>query len=157
MSDSETNWQDLVVGDRMAVDNDFNREVEQSQFSRQQWGLVMTATEFHIEHPADEERARIVADASNVAAVLSEFENVEQAQAIGAAGGAGGSSRQDSGGLVDSIKSALGLGGGGGRSQADDGEAVEAAQRLTQSYADALQRRLEDKGRWDEVRAAARD
>lgn len=157
MSD-DTDWRDMVVGDRMAVDDEFGRTVEGSQFSRQQWGLVMTATEFHIEHPEDEERARIVADASNVAAVLPEFENVEQAQAMGAAGGMGGQEPGDSGGgLVDSIKELLGLGGGGGRDQAADDETVEAAQRLTQAYADALQQRLEEQGRWDEVRAAARD
>lgn len=150
MSESDTPWQDIVVGDRMAVDKEFSREVEQSQFSRQEWGLIMTATEFHIEHAADEERARIVADTSNVGAIIPEFENLQQAQAMGAGGGMGKSG--GSGGLVDSIRDLLGIDGGDGQ---PDEEVVAAAERLTQTYADRLQQRLEDQGRWDEVRAAA--
>jgi hypothetical protein len=151
MSESDTPWQDIVVGDRMAVDKEFSRDVEQSQFSRQEWGLIMTATEFHIEHAADEEQARIVADASNVGAIIPEFENLQQAQAMGAGGGMGGRTSSGSGGLVGTIKDLLGLGGG----DQPDEEVITAAERLTQSYADRLQQRLEKQGRWDEVRAAA--
>jgi len=154
MSESETAWQDMVVGDRMAVDREFGRDVEQSQFSRQEWGLVMTATEFHIEHADDPERARIVADTSSVETVVPEFENLQQAQAVGAGGGMGGPAPGGSGGIVGSIKRLLGLGGSG--SGADE-ELVAAAERLTQTYAERLQQRLEEQGRWDEVRAAARD
>lgn len=151
MTDSDADWQDMVVGDRMAVDKAFGRQVEQSQFTRQEWGLIMTATEFHIEHPGDEERARIVADAESVPAIIPEFENLQQAQAMGASGGLGAS--DGGGGLLDSVKSALGF--GGGSTTTVDEETVQAARELTQAYADELQARLEKQGRWDEVRAAA--
>ena len=51
-------WQDLIVGDRMAVDQEFSRRVTESEFSSQQWGLVMTATEFRVEDADDPEHAR---------------------------------------------------------------------------------------------------
>ncbi|MFB6099480.1 MAG: DUF5799 family protein, partial [Salinibacter sp.] len=31
-----------------------------SQFSNQQWGLIMTATDLKIEHPEDDERAKLL-------------------------------------------------------------------------------------------------
>lgn len=154
MSDSDVAWQDMVVGDRMAVDKEFGPQVEHSQFTRQEWGLIMTATDFYIEHPKDEERARIVADAENVPAIVPEFENLEQAQAMGASGGMGAPGGKGGGSLLDSVKDALGIGGGGGAAAADE-ETVEAARKLTQAYADELQSRLEEQDRWDEVRAAA--
>lgn len=149
MTDENADWTDLVVGDRMAVDREFGERVEASSFTRQEWGLVMTATEFHIEDAGDPEAARIVADTSSVSAVLPEFENLRQAEAIGAGGGF---AAPRSGGVIDTIKDALGLGGGSGST---DEERLEAAAQLTQEYAQTLQNRLEDRGRWEEVRTEA--
>lgn len=149
MAAEESDWTDLVVGDRMAVDREFSDRVAASSFSRQEWGLVMTATEFAIEHPEDPDRARIVADTSQVPAVIPEFDNLREAQAIGAGGGI---DRRQRGGLLATIKDALGFGGGGG--DVADEERLAAAETLAQEYADELQARLEDRGRWDEVRQA---
>jgi hypothetical protein len=68
-------------------------------------------------------------------------------------GGAPTSDSGSDGGLVDSIKGALGLGGGGGGGV--DQAKLEAAEQLTQEYADELQRHLESKGKWEQVRIAA--
>ncbi|MFB6255890.1 MAG: DUF5799 family protein, partial [Haloplanus sp.] len=57
-----SNWTDRIVGDRMAVDREFSDRVRASEFSNQEWGLVMTAVDFEIEHAEDPDRARIVAD-----------------------------------------------------------------------------------------------
>lgn len=148
MTETGTDWRDRVVGDRMAVDRDFGPQVEQSRFSRQEWGLIMTATEFEIEHPGDPERARIVADTTNVPAILPEFENLAQGMA-----GMGSASGSGSTGFLAAVKNALGLGGG---STPDEGD-VEAATELTTAYAAALQARLEDQGRWEEIRAVAEE
>ncbi|PSQ22424.1 hypothetical protein BRD01_09520 [Halobacteriales archaeon QS_8_65_32] len=157
---SERQWTDRIVGDRMAVDREFNDRIAASQFSRQEWGLVMTATEFEIESPEDADRARLVADTENLPAVVPELDRISsQAGAMGAggegAGGAGGGSgggRSSSGdGVFGSIKSALGLGG----SEGADDETIEAADRLAQEYAAELQRRLEDRGKWAEIRELA--
>ncbi|GAB7008231.1 DUF5799 family protein [Halorubrum trueperi] len=147
-------WTDAIVGERMTVDNKFNDRVAASRFSSQEWGLIMTATDFEIEDADDPENARIVADTSNLPTIMPELENVRsQVAAMGGApsqgsGGSGGSG----GGLVDSIKAALGLGGGGGDEPSD--EELAAAERLVGEYADELQAHLTDVGKWERVRVA---
>jgi hypothetical protein len=141
-------WTDAIVGDRMTVDREFNDRVAGSEFSSQEWGLIMTATEFEIEDADDPERARIVAVTDDVPHIMPELENVRsQMSAMGAGGDGGGGD-----GIVDSIKGALGLGDDG-----PDPERIEAAERLTQEYADALQEHLEEKGKWEQVRLAYRE
>lgn len=142
------NWTDSIVGDRMTVDREFNERVAASEFSNQEWGLIMTATEFEIEHADDPERARIVADTEKLPQIMPELKNVrsQMAQMGGAPGDSGTAS---SGGLFDSIKGAFGLGGGGA-----DAERQAAAERLVQEYAEELQRHLESKGKWERVRVA---
>ena len=144
-------WTDSIVGDRMSVDREFNDRIAASRFSSQEWGLIMTATEFEIEHPDDPDRARIVADTDKLPQMMPELERVRSQ--VGAMGGAtddGDGGGGGGGGLIDSIKGAFGLGDGGGA----DRERLEAAERLTQEYADELQSRLESKGKWEQVRVA---
>lgn len=140
-------WQDLVVGARMAVDRQFADRVQASGLSRPQWGLVMTAVDFEFENAADPESARIVADTSSLEHVLPEMDNVdEQMAGMGAGGGSSGGN-----GLVGGIKDALGIGGG----DDDHEELAEESRELAQAYADELQAYLEDEGRFEEVRRAA--
>jgi hypothetical protein len=143
-----TDWQDMIVGDRMTVDDEFSRRVDNSRFSRQEWGLIMTATRFEIRNAEDEDAAELVADTSELSGIMPELENVANM------GPMGRPQRDDSGGgLFDSLFDALGLGG-----RDDDGtdqERLEAAERLVGAYADELQAHLEAEGRWGDVRAAA--
>jgi len=150
---SNREWSDRIAGDRMAVDQEFASTVENSQFSRQQWGLIMTAVEFEIEGSADGED-RLVADTDNLPHIMPELDDVGGGMGgMGAMGGenAGGSSN-DGGGVFGSVKRALGMGGDDGT----DRERLDAAERLTQRYADELQERLEERGKWDDVRASAK-
>lgn len=141
------NWTDMIVGDRMNVDNSFSSTVEASQFSRQEWGLIMTAVEFEIDEPGTD-RARLVANTDNLPAVMPEMDRIADQQHRTARGGSGGSG----GGLLDSLRDALGL---GGRSKEADAERMRAAEELANEYATELQRHLEERGRWDDVCAAA--
>ncbi|MFC4359946.1 DUF5799 family protein [Halobium salinum] len=146
-------WTDSIVGDRMTVDREFNDRLQSSRFSNQEWGLIMTATEFEIEHADDPDRARIVVNTEKLPQIIPELENVRsQMGAMGGGGGSGGggSSGGGGGGLFDSVKRAFGLGSGDGVKD----EELEAAERLTQEYADELQRHLESKGKWEQVRIA---
>lgn len=147
---TDRGWQDVIVGDRMAVDQDFAPRVADSEFSRQEWGLIMTAVELEIEYPADDDRAQIVADTSKVEQVMPELENIQSQ--MNAMGAGGGGQRTSGGGIFDSVKSALGLGGGG---DGVDQERLRAADRLAQEYANQLQQRLESQGKWAQVRQAA--
>jgi hypothetical protein len=151
---SDSSWTDRIVGERMTVDQAFSTRVADSQFSSQQWSLIMTATEFEVEHADDPDRARIVANTEKVDQIIPELENLD-AQ-MGAMGGqpSGGSSGS-SGGLVGSILGALGLGDGGGDDK--QAEQLRAAEQLTQEYADELQTELESKGRWESIRQFVAD
>jgi hypothetical protein len=141
-------WMDRVVADRMAVDREFTERVNESRFSSQQWGLIMTAAEFEIRDPESEE-ARLVADTSKLPQIMPELEKID-AQ-VQAAGGAGGVSSSGGGGVLDSIRSALGLGDGG------KNEDLQAAEALVEEYANRLQERLESQGKWASVREQAVD
>lgn len=145
-----TDWTDAIVGERMAVDQEFNEQVAASQFSSQEWGLIMTATEFDIENADDPEEARIVADTSNLPQIMPELGDMREQMA--AMGGGGGGDSGGSGGVIDSLKDALGLGGGGG--DGVDQEELQAAEQLVQEYAERLQQHLESKGKWEQVRVA---
>ena len=141
---SESDWTDRIVGERMQVDQEFNEKVAASNFSNQQWGLIMTAVEFEIENPDDPENARIVANTGKVESIVPELENIDQRTGMAAQGGGSGSS----GGLLDGVKNALGLGGSGG---GVDREQLAAAEEMAQLYAGDLQDKLQSRGKWDEI------
>ncbi len=141
-------WDDMIVGDRMAVDREFNTEIENSQFSRQQWGLIMTAVELEIEHPEDKDRARLVANTEKLPHVMGELDNIDsQMNAMG------GGDSSSGGSIFGSLKRTLGFGGSSGM---DSGK-LDAAERLADTYAQQLQTRLEERGKWDDIRAAAQE
>lgn len=144
-----SDWTDAIVGERMTVDREFNERIRTSEFTNQEWGLIMAATEFEIENADDAENAHIVANTDSLPQIMPELKNIRDGvQQMG--GGGGGGSSSSSGGVFGSIKDAL-LGGGGGGGEA---ERLEAAERLTQEYADELQAHLESKGKFEQVRIA---
>lgn len=144
---SDQRWTDRIVGDRMAIDREFADRIAQSEFSRQEWGLIMTATEFVIDDPESED-ATLRGDTSSLPQIMPELENIQSQ--MGAMGG-GSNSNRSGGGFFGSVKRALGMDGDDGV----DADRVEAADALVQEYAGELQSRLETRGKWDEVRAAA--
>ena len=146
-----TDWQDMIVGDRMTVDEEFSSRVDDSQFTRQEWGLVMTAVTFEIRNPEDEAEAEIVPDTSELRSMMPEIEKVADMNPMGARKDESGSGS----GLLGSVRDALGLNSGGSSSDGTDEEKLSEAKRLVSAYADELQARLESEGRWSEVREKA--
>lgn len=150
-----SDWTDAIVGDRMQVDQQFNQRVRESEFSNQQWGLIMTAVEFEIEDADDEEAARIVSNTEKLPQIMSELEDMGGGMG-GMGGGPPGGGPGGSGGgsglsdVVSGIKDTL-LGGG---DSGADGEKLAAAEALTQEYAETLQDHLEQRGKWEQVRLA---
>ena len=151
-----SDWTDRIVGERMVVDQEFNERVQQSRFSSQEWGLIMTATKLEIENPGGDD-AELVANTENLPEIMPELEKIRSRS--GPMGGAGpdpdrGSDGAGLGGLLDSVRSAVGLGDG------DDGvdeERLRAARALTEEYASELQRHLESKNKWSRVQTAVHD
>ena len=139
---SEDSWTDRIAAERMRVDREFEDRVAASSFSRQQWGLVMTAVEFDVEGADEPETARMVADGSSLPSVMSQIEQMGEGRGSTMGGGGGGG-----GGFLGSVTDALGLGGGNSALQ-------EEAEELADEYAAELQERLEDRGRWEDICAA---
>lgn len=144
-------WHDMIVGDRMAVDQAFTERVQASQFSNQEWGLIMTATEFEFVDADDPEAARIVADTDAVESIIPELENLNTG--MGSMAGRSEPSGDD-GGVIDAITDALGLTGNADDDAVDE-ETLAAAESLTQAYAEELQAHLEAEKKFEAVREAA--
>ena len=145
------NWQDMMVGDRMTVDGEFSPRVEDSQFSRQEWSLIMTATTFEIENPDDPETAELVADTSDLRGMMPELETVA---GMGPMGAPQAESPDSGGGLFSSVLDALGI-GSDKQTDGTDEEKLRAAEELVAEYAGELQAHLESEKRWERVRNAA--
>ena len=145
-----SDWTDRIVGARMKVDQEFSERVQTSEFSSQEWGMIMTAVELEIESPDTPDEARVVANTEKVPQVMPALDDVRDQ--MGAMGGApSGSSGSSGGGIIDSILGVFGMGGDGG----GDAERIEAAENLAQEYAERLQSHLESKGQWTTACSAA--
>ncbi|SDJ44206.1 hypothetical protein SAMN05216226_103213 [Halovenus aranensis] len=143
-------WQDKLAGARMQVDQQFNDRIVASEFTNQQWGLIMTAVEFDIENPQDPAQAELVADTDQVEHILPELENMPQ--------GMGGApmGQQDSGSGGDGVLGKIrGLFGSDGGDDGIDENRLESATALVDEYADELQAFLEEQGRWESLCAGA--
>lgn len=143
-------WRDKLAGARMRVDQDFNQRVLDSQFSNQEWGLIMTAIEFGIDSPERPAEAEMTANTENLEQIMPELENLPQGMARPGGGGGG-----DSGGVIDSLKSVLGFDGSDTNGSSVNEDELAAATALVEEYAGELQAHLEERGRWADVCAAA--
>ena len=150
---TERAWRDLIAGDRMRVDQEFAGAVQQSGFSRSEWGMIMTAVDFEVE--GEGESARLVADTSKVDVIMPELDKIVRQMGGESSGGSSGSlfSRTLAGSIVDSLRSSFGAGGSGGGSGRADRR--QEAIRLANDYADALQGHLENRDRWERIRDLA--
>ncbi len=140
-------WTDMIAGARMQVDQQFQQQVIDSQFSNQQWGLIMTAVQFEIATPETPEEAEIVANTEQVQQIIPELDNIPD----GMGGPPQRSNKADKGGLLGRVAS---LFGGGDAGSGSDDEREAAAVSLVEAYAVELQNFLEQQGRWEEVCAA---
>lgn len=134
---SDRSWQDQIVSERMTVDQEFTERVQESEFTSQEWSLIMTAVELELEGSGED--AHIVANTSKVEQIIPELKNMGS-QMSAMSGG------QSSGGFLSSILSTLGLGGDSDRAK------LEAATTLADEYAATLQAHLEENGKWERVR-----
>lgn len=138
-------WQSSIAGERMAVDGEFSDRVRSSSLSSQQWDMVMTAVAFEIENPRTPAEAELVADTSRLSAMIEEIEAVGSRSPMGGDRGPGGGRGGDSDGFLAGVLSTLGVGGG------SDDQVREEAEELADEYADALQAKLIERGRWNAV------
>ncbi|MFD1641279.1 DUF5799 family protein [Halohasta litorea] len=152
-----SHWTDAIIGERMAVDGSFSDRVTASQFSTAEWDLIMTATDLEMVEAEDPEAARIVANTDDVAAIIPELESIRAQTAAMGGGPTSEEQTPSGGGIVGSIKRALGLGSDGDDGDGVDGEKLAAAEELTAEYAEALQTHLEEADRFEQARQAYLD
>lgn len=143
---TDRGWRDRIVGDRMQVDQEFADQVERSSLSRSEWSLVMTAVSLDVH--GEGESASLVADTTQVEEILPELEDLAERMG-GPPGRQGGGGGNPMSGVIRSFRSSLGLDGG------LDAEKRSDALGLPGKYASALQRHLEHRGKWAEIRDAA--
>ncbi|MHB9286636.1 DUF5799 family protein [Halobacteriales archaeon Cl-PHB] len=146
-----SDWQDQLAGARMQVDQRFQDRVSASDFSNQEWGLIMTAVEFEVQFPEDPEGARLVANTDHLDDIVPELGRIQKQM--------GGSPTPvedgpDRGGILGSLRSMLDSLSTNHDNTPDEAKLADARE-LTQGYADELQAYLEERGRWDEIRQAA--
>jgi hypothetical protein len=150
MSDA---WTDNLAGARMQVDQQFNDRILDSQFSNQEWGLIMTAVEFDIENPGQPEEATLVADTEDLEQVIPELDKIKQQM-----GGSSDPTNQDSssgllggrlGKYLDALQSSS--------QSSNHHQQLNNATTLVNEYALELQRFLEAEGRWTDICALAAD
>ena len=140
-------WTDRIAGERLTVDREFDERVRESPFTRQEWGLIMTAVEFEIERPDDPEQARLVANTDSLPAVMPELASIRrQYESVG---GPTDADSTRNGGVITRVKRILGIGSG------SDRERTAAAEALATEYATELQHLLEERGRWEAICARA--
>ena len=141
-------WRDQLAGARMQVDQQFNDRVQNSQFTNQEWGLIMTAVEFEITDAETPDSAEMTVNTENLDQIMPELDNLPQGM-----GGVPGGDSGSGGGILDSIRGALGL----SDSSADgtDEEDLEAATALVEEYATELEAHLKEQERWESICAAA--
>ena len=144
-------WTDQLAGARMQVDQRFQDTLEASSFTSQEWGLVMTAIDWDIENPKTPEEAELVADTDQLSEIIPELENIQNQM--------GGAQRPveegpDTRGFLGRIKRYvhdLTSNASGESSKKRYNDAVE----LVEGYTIELQSYLEERGRWEEICAAA--
>jgi hypothetical protein len=144
-------WTDMLAGARMQVDQQFQDRLERSEFTNQEWGLVMTAVEFEIRDADDPENARLVANREQIRQIIPELDSIQREM--------GGAARPvennpDGSGMFGRLKQYLGFLSEDTSNEPDE-ERLATAKVLVEEYTEELEAYLRESGRWDDVREAA--
>jgi len=144
-------WTDMLAGARMQVDQQFQERLEQSDFTNQEWGLVMTAVEFEVLNADDPEEAQLVADREQIRQIIPELDSIQREM-----GGAARpvESNPDGSGMFGRIKQYLGF-LSDDTSDETNQERLATAKVLVDEYTEQLEAYLRERGRWEEIRQAA--
>jgi hypothetical protein len=144
-------WTDMLAGARMQVDQQFQERLERSEFTNQEWGLVMTAVEFEIREVDDPENAHLVANREQIRQIIPELDTIQREM--------GGAARPvennpDGSGMFGRVKQYLGFLSDDTSDEPDE-ERLAAAKVLVDEYTEQLETYLRESGRWEDVREAA--
>ena len=140
-------WTDRLAGARMQVDKRFSDRVDDSRFTNQEWGLIMTAVEFDIREPADPETAELVAETDQIEDIVPELGRIQEQMG-------GSPTPVDSGPSGGMIIGRLRRYIDGLRTNSRGGnekQKLSDATELVDEYAVELQLYLEEEGMWADI------
>lgn len=130
-----TDWRDAIAAERMELDGEFADRVAEAGLTNRQWGLVMSAVELRIESPESPATAELVADTSALRSVVDDLVAMDD-------GGPLGVETDEGGGFLDWL----------GSLRTDESREMRAtAASLAEEYADRLEERLRESGRWSRI------
>lgn len=137
---SERSWKNLIMDDRMTIDQEFAPRIQASPLSQQQWELILVAAEFKVEHPENPEEASIVADTSGFPQITPHLDQLPDWT---------GQGETTSGvrGFLDTIRGLVDF----RREEDIKEETLREGESLAQDYADALESHLRERGKWEKV------
>jgi hypothetical protein len=147
-------WTDKLARARIQVDKEFYESIERSQFTEQEWGLIMRATEWRVANPESPEHAKLVAETDKVAEILPQLSRIRQDVQTAAAGPEAARQRTLAEGFSGWINGFVEMLSRAVTSNSRDSR-VEDAEALAAEYAERVQDYLERRGKWNEVRKAA--
>lgn len=139
--------EELLVGHRLAVDQEFATRVRDSEFSSMEWDLIMSSVTFELANPDDPEEAAIVADLEEVWTAIDAIDDLPDRQPGVKPSTPHRGSREP--GVLSRLSSSLGLDDvwGGGPSD----ERIQSANALVTEYAEVLQIHLKQQHHWEEL------
>jgi hypothetical protein len=140
-------WTDRLAGARMQVDKRFSDRVLDSQFTNQEWGLIMTAVDFDIDEPEHPGQARLVARTDHIEDIIGELDSIQREMGGSPSPVDKGSSGGGIFGRFRQYLQGLKTNSQGG----NDREKLVAATKLVEEYATELQQFLEEQGRWEDI------
>lgn len=140
-------WTDRLAGARMQVDKRFSDRVRDSQFTNQEWGLIMTAVDFDIDEPEHPGQARLVARTDHIEDIIGELDSIQREMGGSPSPVDEGSSGGGIFGRFRQYLQGLKTNSQGG----NDREKLVAATTLVEEYATELQQFLEEQSRWEDI------
>lgn len=139
-------WTNQLAGARMQVDQLFDDRIQDSMFTNQEWGLVMTAVEFEITDPEQPSEAELVANTENIKEIIPELDRIQKQMGgsptpvdSGPSGGLFGRLQQYIEGLKTNSR------------EGNERQKQETAIALVEDYTVELQDYLEHQGMWDDI------
>ena len=72
-----SHWTDAIIRERMAVDEEFEMNIADSEFTKQEWNIMMSMLDLKITNVDDPENAQVGANMEKLPEILKKMESVE--------------------------------------------------------------------------------
>jgi hypothetical protein len=141
-----SHWTDAIISERITVDEEFEMNVAESEFTKQEWDTIMSMLELRMENVDDPENAQVSADVERLPQILKNMGSVEMRPSqsgtnTGEPKGIGGKLREKLFGVK--VGDVINL--DRGDDKINEGR-LRTAEQLVEDYLNELQTQLEKTG-----------